>query len=466
MSAMKNQTTRLLCASVFLHTTAFRENILRHFEHEGRGATPELGVNMRLLVTVCQYARNLERRFDLYLFLVLMATLMLSVVDVTLGIAVLVLGATAIYFEKVHREQFHLARKFREGTFNEASLQEWFAVPLEKKVVAALPREDQNLIVYRGFTPFVGAGTHLGGWSFVVDVSKPCSTLSDPCAPTPFKVEELYADVAAGISASELEGLIIKDFYFVNGQEIRANREVLPSIYGSPVQVLSRESAQKYLSKSDTRIRHYLWIRIHDWAQELVTSYFVRFSIRGRSLFVEINRFLLAPLKEEYRKIDAMAEVRSNDLGLFAASAFVGPIRALITPLLLLGRLIELVEARTGGKERERRKQIDENILFDYGAGKGHRHALSSNRFEHYFQKADGDFFAKALESIILDRIISFLDEHHIDTSGLRERQNMILNSGIIVHGGDVKAESLAVGTDAKAINTHTYLSKKKGEEQ
>jgi hypothetical protein len=58
------------------------------------------------------------------------------------------------------------------------------------------------------------------------------------------------------------------------------------------------------------------------------------------------------------------------------------------------------------------------------------------------------------LEHAILDGIITFLDEHQIDTSGLRERQTMILNSGIIVQGGDVKAESLAVGAGAQAVKT------------
>src|SRR4029077_18797524 len=148
-----------------------------------------------------------------------------------------------------------------------------------------------------------------------------------------------------------------------------------------------------------------------------VTSYFLRFSIRGRSLFVEINRFLLTPLREEYRRIDAMMPFRKLDfIGILAISLLVGPIRAMFTPFLVLKRFLDAAETVYGGKERARRRDIEKNLLFDYGAGQGYRQAFSSSRFEHFFQQADGDFCAKALETIILDRIITFLDEHHIDT--------------------------------------------------
>ncbi len=460
----KSQTTRLLCASAFLAGAKFREQILRYFEHESRSASPELGVNMRLVAMVCQYANIRAELFDLYLCLALVAGLTAAAANLALGILVFLLTAAATHFKMTHDERVDLTA-FCEGTFNETTVENLFAVQLGTKIISALPREYQNLIVYTGFTPFVGAGIPLGSWSFVVDISKADSTAENPRTTESFKVEELYAEIVSGISASRLEGLVIKDYYFVNGREIRADREILPDIYGRPVQYLNHESAQRYLLRSDTRIRHYAWIRIHDWDQELVISYFVRFAIRGRILFGEINKFLLTPLREEFRRVDAMTPLRTlNLIGMLTVSAFIGPGRALCTPLLLFGRLIEIAEEHLGRRERARHKDIERNPLFDYGAGQGYRQAFSSSNFKHFFQRADGDFYAKAIESTILDKTISFLDEHHVDTSSLRERQSMILNSGIIVHGGDVKAESLAVGPEAQAIKTHTFQSKVKGE--
>jgi hypothetical protein len=43
-----------------------------------------------------------------------------------------------------------------------------------------------------------------------------------------------------------------------------------------------------------------------------------------------------------------------------------------------------------------------------------------------------------------------FLDAHGIDTSDLEERQTAVLNNGVIVTGGELRAQSLAVGQQAR----------------
>ncbi len=56
----------------------------------------------------------------------------------------------------------------------------------------------------------------------------------------------------------------------------------------------------------------------------------------------------------------------------------------------------------------------------------------------------------------MLEELVAFLDDQGIDTSDLRERSTTILNSGILVQGGDVRADSLAVGANAQATTTKT----------
>jgi hypothetical protein len=57
----------------------------------------------------------------------------------------------------------------------------------------------------------------------------------------------------------------------------------------------------------------------------------------------------------------------------------------------------------------------------------------------------------KIIEREILDAILTFLELHDIDTTELEERGAAVLNNGVIVTGGQVKAESLAVGSKAQA---------------
>ncbi len=448
----KSQTTRLLCASAFLNGSQFREKVLGYLESESHGVSPELGVDIGLVAMVCQYAKIRTERFYLYLFLALVASLIVLSLDVSFGLFAFALSTSVIYYNKIHGERVDLASKFREENFNAINPGDLFFAHLDKRATSALPRETQNLIVYTGFAPFAGAGMSLGGWSFTVDISKSNSEGADRCAVIPFKVEELYGAIDSDLLVSGLKGLVVKDCYFVSGREIRQDHEILPNIYGRPNQQLTSSRAQRYLSDSDTRVRHYRWVRVHEWSQELVVSCFLRLSIRGNSLFIEMNRFLLTPLADEYRRIDEKPQPRLSGLILMAIeSLFAGPVCALFASLLLLRLLSDGAEELLGWEESRRRRTIDDNLLFNYGSGYSLRHRLSSTQYEHYFQKTDSDFIRKTLESTIIDKIVSFLNDHHVDTSNLRERQTMILNSGIIVHGGDVKAENLAVGSGAQA---------------
>ena len=126
----------------------------------------------------------------------------------------------------------------------------------------------------------------------------------------------------------------------------------------------------------------------------------------------------------------------------------------LISVFGLMGRFNKLLETLFHTRERTREREIEDNPLFDYGSPAPIRQALSSERFLHYFQKIDSDFYGKVFDRVLLDGICAFLEAHDIDTSDLKERQNVILNSGIIVQGGDVRAESLAVGAGARATKT------------
>jgi len=123
------------------------------------------------------------------------------------------------------------------------------------------------------------------------------------------------------------------------------------------------------------------------------------------------------------------------------------------SPFWAFAEVTRILREKFGiGEEGNRRKAIEKNPLFNYGAVTSLRQALSSGDYGHYFQKMDGDLYNKLFEHEVLDSLVEFLDAHGIDTSDLKERQNTILNNGVIVHGGDVKAESLAVGAGSHAV--------------
>lgn len=452
MTSAKSHTTRFLCASAFLLGTSYRHKVLDYLDDENRAAAPEPGVDLELVAQVCRFAEKQALKYYLLFPAIVVAGLVLAVISPIL-LVVPMLALVLLYFYKESHARSVCASAFGRDEFDPIDVKKRFPAELKEEILGGLPSPDQNLIVYSQFKPFVGAGISLGGWSFAVNVQKPKEDSGQHSLPVRFPVTELYSELEQTIVGAGLEGIAVNDMFFVHGSDIRNDKALLPSAFGRPLQHLNVERANSYINGSDSRVRHYKWVRVHDWGNELVTSYLLRCSLRGNNLFVEINRYLLTPLQQRYRRIDRMAKRGWRDVfGLAIASLIIAPFYPWFCLFVLFGKLLHGMQNFLGGKHRGRRREINENPLFNYGSAAGLRESFSSDQFVHYFQKLDGDFYSKVLEREILDAIVTFLDEHNIDTSELKERQSTILNSGIIIHGGDVKAESLAVGAGAQAV--------------
>ena len=218
--------------------------------------------------------------------------------------------------------------------------------------------------------------------------------------------------------------------------------------------MLSVALIDRYLNANDARVRHYKWFRVRDWGGDIVFSYFLRCSLRGPTLFVETKRFLLTPILASLREVDSLAplDIRETLVHVFVIAPIAGFFNLVSAPFHIIGYASKGWDRMWNTTERHRRKQINTNPLFDYGASTSVRQAFASNEYLRYFQKADSDCYQKTLEKEILDALIAFLDDRGIDTSELRERQSTILNNGVIVQGGNIEAGSLAVGEGASAI--------------
>jgi hypothetical protein len=461
-SAGPGQVTRLLCASAFLSAfpglITFRHKMLRFYENSTRATAPELGFDVRLVLLACQIAR---RRAQRYTMLIAGVTCLVLVLASGMGLGALVAGllfSWGVYYFKVQRDHTTMTRPFRRDAFDSAIVSRSLAPePLDNRLAEALPSQDQNLLVYASFLPFVGAGIGWGGWSFSTFVDKARSDAGKQVT-TPFTIEELYAAINAGIASLNIPVLRSEDWYFANGADLRGNKDVLYDVDARPSQHLPPELAARYLRGNDRQVRHYKWIRIEDWGGELVVSYFLRCARVGESLFVEARQFLMAPLANKYRMIDSLPESGAalhltcllEALVIGAVMLVAAPFLALTTALDNLAKRLAANHRRGGGLHRVMQRLTQ----YNYGAVTSLRASLAQPNFLHYFQQSDADLYRKVLERKLLDTIITFLDAHDIDTSDIRERQTTILNSGILIQSGNVRAESLAVGHGATAIKT------------
>jgi hypothetical protein len=165
-----DEATRLLCASAFLSGRQFRKKVLDHFEDNCCACAPEIGLDAPLVAQVCKCVENRESRYLWLFFLIaVVAASVALTVDPTLGF-LHVLAAAALYMQKATQERSFVRRYFRRDNFNAADVRNRFPAALDHGALASDAPGDQNLVVYRGFTPFIGAGINLGGWSFTVDI--------------------------------------------------------------------------------------------------------------------------------------------------------------------------------------------------------------------------------------------------------------------------------------------------------
>jgi hypothetical protein len=465
MSDSTTNATRLLAAAAYQGTPDVRSWLLRWLTDPNRAVPPEVGVDLSLVARVAQFSEKRERAYN-YLFLGLGAVAVaLLAADLIAGVAFVIAAAGAVWFKKDGEQRDVLIECFGRQGYSPKDIEQRFTAPLDAAREGALPSVDANATVYSGFSPFVGAGLDFGGWSFAIATDKPKRDFGT-LPPAPFRLPDLYRSVGEAVARLDLPGLEQRDHFFIQGSDVRGDEAWLSDRYGRPDQVLPPMLAERHAYGSDSRVRYYRWIRVSDWAGDIVVSYFVRCSLRGPMLFVEVKRFLLTPLKASLRDIDKLAPLQTGEslARLLLVAPIAGALKLLTAPFAVLGYWNEAWEELSGKAERERHKLIDANPLWDYGASTSVREAYASGEYVRYFQRADSDYYEKALEKEILDALIDFLDARGIDTSDLRERQSTILNNGVIVQGGNIAAGSLAVGGGARAVQQKiTNIAKKAG---
>ena len=470
---MKNSnTTRYLCAAAQLDR-GFRTQVLNDIVNDDyRVISIPAGVNLLAVVRHCINAkrRKLIRNCIVsFLFLIALigkysevraysysdpiSDLFLSIFQSYFTFFFFLALIVVIVETWITRYQI-IAKSLLRQNFNPNSinLSPKIEKKLRNKLSDIIDEEKCNTIIYSGFSPFVGAGIDLGGWSFSLNIGRGKEKMENILEPKPFYIQELYSRIESDIKKLHLGGVSIQEKIFVNGQDIRENSYFLPDPYNRPLTQVDSSYLKDFMRSKSNTARYYKCIRIMDWQGEIILSGFLRFLKLQQNLFTEVSFFLLTPIKEEYRNIDKTQPNLSwqNYLGLFKESFVKTLILFFAAIFLLTGTLFEPIS--DWRQKRNTRKMIRENPMFDYGAITSIRELASSTKYRHYFQKLDKEMLVKIVERQILDSIIDFLDEHNIDTSDLKSRQEAILNNGVIVTGGSVKAQNLSVGDKAKSV--------------
>ncbi|HEY9475876.1 MAG TPA: hypothetical protein VIS06_18740 [Mycobacteriales bacterium] len=421
--------------------------ILRQ-EHRSVAASPDLD-----LATVFKHAisASSRRRTRDALLFVLFALAIVLLVFVQSLLSVLVCYLLAVVL--VVGEQLHTRHEVLAGTLSRDTFRPAEAPDPPAQLLPALRRVAShgtgNVTVYSGYSPFVGYGVVLDSWSFALDIGRPAEGHT---AVRGFTVEEIHDHVAAQVDELALPGMEITDRLFVNGLDIRRDTRFLPDPMDRPVDRVDDALVRRLMVAAEDRARPYLTIRVVGWRGELALSVFCRFMKSESILFAEASYSLLTPMREGYRVVDRILPTPTlGEVAGVVTRSFWPTAKMMVksSPRVLRGLYAPLSERN---RQSRQRREIERNPFFDYGSLFSLREAASDNAYDRYFQRLDSELYRKVIERRVLDALVSFLDEHDIDTGDLVERQTTILNQGVLVTGrGTLTAQSVAAGSNARA---------------
>ena len=358
-----------------------------------------------------------------------------------------------IFLELLARYYGEPTTRLRRGEFEKNLRPVTLDFGLESKLRENFTTRQRNVVAYSGYAPFAGTGYDLGGWSFVVDTTRGAQRepLQDEHEkPLPFTVSELYDTVQRALEGLGLNDVLeIEGKLYVNGQRLLENPPFFNATALRPVTSVDQVWVGQFKEHPTEDVRYYQCIRFNFWRGEMVFTAFLRSVRRGKNLFTEVDYLLLPPLKPDYYWVDKkeVTPTAGKVWELFKRS-FDAPLKMWfgVPGRLLRGPIY-------GYQQRRLVRVARNNPSFDYGAATSLRQVASDDEYHLFFQKLDKEMYLKIVEQQLLETIIQFLDEHHIDTTELRNRQEMILNAGVTVQGDTVNIGSVASGAWAHATN-------------
>jgi hypothetical protein len=275
--------------------------------------------------------------------------------------------------------------------------------------------DQAEVIVYRGWRPFLGAGVPLRNRGYAVPL-KPAKDdgdddAGDPRTFTALELQNHLRDALGALRDSQslspsrrLRNLTIREEVFVSAERLVRNRtapylsDVLVDLNRPPASHLPSRVARELADSPQEAARYFQCFRVEAWDRDLTVSCFVAIGTDNRTLYLEWTHCALFPVHQRYRGIDLPDET--------------GPVRralllAVVFPASLLARLGNVMHRFTPIRERG-----GVVVPARYGASFSLRELAAHDQAHEYFQDADKLRYLEVVEQALFRAIGEFLKAH------------------------------------------------------
>jgi hypothetical protein len=469
---------RCSLASVVVRGGFFRNRILRAAADPVVAPAFEIGISKRDIVILCHFVESMARNYRIAfsLLLILLFACTLYVGDATnwdLGSVLLVwicfwpVASGISYF----RQRQFTDLKYSYSKSSNARSTAISSCSIGRADLSCVGSSNQNVLLYRDFSPFEFAGIRNSGWSFVVDITKQLNSTANS------NIERLQTAALESELSKALSGqfqTMTRDILVMHGydhailpSEVRPqycdsdemeavqdpnfpyDREAILLRQGAvpalaPRVHLSQAEIGDILERHPDIARRYLWFTVDKWNNQLVISNFIRFKVDQRTLYVEYERRVLLPIPDP---IGYMSDPSEHSFSTDLTMSLVGGVIDVISQPILL---VFNQQVTIGKKLAEYYRHVKYRQI-NCGAEPSFRQMINSDSYTHYFQRMEVERIGKEINTIIFETIARVLEDCGIDSGDLRNKGTIIYNSGLLVQSGDVSAQALAVGEGSNA---------------
>lgn len=354
----------------------------------------------------------------------------------------------------------HSGRRLRPATLTrrEAVMGQQQAHPcvVYQRVVPDKADEPIGLpITAESSSPFIGSGTIVNRWSppLTVQLLRPGSEAMQDREydKPPFAPHELVDTLRQALwqlgsddERTALAGLQVCDRVYVAEPDVSSDRSLLADRPGMP-------PMQELVDDHRLTGQHFLEASVPSSGGELVVTVFLRVSLKGRCLTMDVVTCALARTPAAFQ-----------ESGLFAEHGFGAVLRAALRAACtfpfdvlrtwrLLGAPIAVVGALRAAKDRtgapRRRSSVGPAVVLreEYADRWNDVQLLDRNTIYDHM---------KIIDQRILKVTEDFLKDRKIDTSVFEKQATTIINSGVLNMGGTTQISQTAVGVGAQVVVT------------
>lgn len=200
------------------------------------------------------------------------------------------------------------------------------------------PIDEQNVIVFGSYAPFVGAGEAIPASRWTVPVARALSNpemsngLLTASVDSEFLGQERYVDIPVNefyetvdheVESLNLPGLQKTSQLFVDGFELGVDGKILDSPTARPAAVyLDDPTRNEEQQESGSRLRSYRLYRYIDVERDYILSHFLRFHNAGEVTFIESSAYILTGI--DRRRYSLVSTLDDSHLTRIIKAIFAG----------------------------------------------------------------------------------------------------------------------------------------------